>query len=269
MRILAATFAIICGCAVTPALAYDGPQPLTRAGCDQAQLAWDENANVCTTAPKVAGGTPDLAATPPSARQPLTRAGCEQASLTWDDNANVCDAALEAIPVDVAVPAPSEILIDIDKAKQKMVVWVDGTETYTWPVSTGRAGYSTPSGSFTPGSMNEIWYSRQWDNAPMPHAIFFTKKGHAIHGSLEVKHLGRPASHGCVRISPENAETLYQLVEENGLDRTKVVLAGLTPGGEHVSPAASSNTSYVRVSPAEEVQPKRRGGLLKRLFGQR
>ena len=81
--------------------------------------------------------------------------------------------------------------------------------------------------------MNEVWYSKEWDNAPMPHSIFFRKDGYAIHGSYEVKNLGRPASHGCVRISPENAATLYALVEKNGLKNTEVVLTGVTPGGEY------------------------------------
>ena len=80
--------------------------------------------------------------------------------------------------------------------------------------------------------MNEVWYSKQWDNAPMPHAIFFTKKGHAIHGSLDTKHLGSAASHGCVRLSPDNASTLYELVEATGLDNVQVVLGGTTKGGE-------------------------------------
>ena len=102
------------------------------------------------------------------------------------------------------------ILINIDKSKQRMTVSVDGVETFDWPVSTGRAGYSTPSGNYTATSMNEIWYSRQWDNAPMPHSVFFMKDGHAIHGSNDVKNLGKPASHGCVRISPENATTLLR-----------------------------------------------------------
>jgi hypothetical protein len=79
------------------------------------------------------------------------------------------------------------VLVNIDKTKQKMTVSLDGVETYEWPVSTGRAGYSTPSGTYTATSMNEIWYSKQWDNAPMPHSIFFMKDGHAIHGSLDVK----------------------------------------------------------------------------------
>jgi lipoprotein-anchoring transpeptidase ErfK/SrfK len=128
--------------------------------------------------------------------------------------------------------AGAVVLININKTKQEMTVFLDGIEKYDWPVSTGRAGYSTPSGTYTATSMNEIWHSKQWDNSPMPHSIFFIKDGHAIHGSYEVKNLGKPASHGCVRISPENAATLYVLVEESGLENTQVVLTGVTPGGE-------------------------------------
>jgi len=129
--------------------------------------------------------------------------------------------------------AGTAVLINIDKAKQKMTVFLNGVEKYDWPISTGRAGYSTPSVTYTVTSMNEVWYSKEWDNAPMPHSIFFRKDGYAIHGSYEVKNLGRPASHGCVRISPENAATLYALVEKNGLKNTEVVLTGVTPGGEY------------------------------------
>ena len=88
--------------------------------------------------------------------------------------------------------AGSAILINIDKANQKMMVFLDGVEKYDWPVSTGKAGYSTPSGTYTATSMNEIWYSKQWDNAPMPHSIFFMKDGHAIHGSNDVKNSEAP-----------------------------------------------------------------------------
>src|SRR5262249_21380531 len=87
--------------------------------------------------------------------------------------------------------AGSAVLININKAKQEMTVFLDGIEKYHWPVSTGRAGYSTPSGTYTATSMNEIWYSKQWDNSPMPHSIFFMRDGHAIHGSYEVKNLGK------------------------------------------------------------------------------
>ncbi len=79
------------------------------------------------------------------------------------------------------------VLVYIDKTNQQMTVSLDNVETYRWPVSTGRAGYSTPSGTYTATSMNEVWYSKEYDNAPMPHAIFFMKDGHAIHGTFEVK----------------------------------------------------------------------------------
>ena len=125
------------------------------------------------------------------------------------------------------------IHINIDKSRQKMTVSLDGVEKYVWPVSTGQAGYSTPAGTYTATSMNEIWYSKEWDNAPMPHSIFFRKDGYAIHGTYEAKSLGRPASHGCVRISRENAATLFALVKKVGLKNTEVVLIGVTPGGEY------------------------------------
>lgn len=127
----------------------------------------------------------------------------------------------------------SAILVYIDKTDQQMTVSLDNVEKYRWPVSTGKAGYSTPSGTYTATSMNEIWFSKQYDNAPMPHAVFFMKDGHAIHGTYEVKNLGKPVSHGCVRISPENAAILYGLVQENGLENTKVVLTGTSPDGEY------------------------------------
>ena len=140
------------------------------------------------------------------------------------------------------------VLVNIDKTRQQMTVYVDGVERYEWPVSTGRAGYSTPSGTYTATSMNEIWYSKQWDNAPMPHSIFFIKDGHAIHGSFEVKNLGRPVSHGCVRISPKDAAILYALVEENGLENTRVVVTGVTPGGEYKVARGQTSPRGVRRS---------------------
>ena len=152
-----------------------------------------------------------------------------------------------------ATPIPENtkpvILINIDKSKQRMAVSLDGVETFDWPVSTGRAGYSTPSGNYTATSMNEIWYSKQWDNAPMPHAIFFMKDGHAIHGSNDVRNLGKPASHGCVRISPENATTLYALVGKSGLENTHVVLSGVSPGGEYRGAGPASVARYGQAAP--------------------
>lgn len=122
--------------------------------------------------------------------------------------------------------AQAEILITIDKSAQRMTIARDGEAFYTWPVSTGRSGYATPSGSYTAFRMEADHYSKEWDEAPMPHSIFFTKIGHAIHGSYETKKLGTPASHGCVRLSPAHAATLFAMVQQDGVTNTKVVLTG-------------------------------------------
>src|ERR1700744_3225170 len=105
--------------------------------------------------------------------------------------------------------AHANIAIAIDKSAQQMTVAVDGVPRYTWPVSTGRAGYDTPNGSFKPNRMDADHLPQEWDNAPMPHTIFFDLHGHAIHGFFDVKHLGLPVSHGCVRLSPQNATVLF------------------------------------------------------------
>ena len=173
------------------------------------------------------------------------------------------------------IPETASIVVNIDKSKQKMTVFVDGAKRYQWPVSTGEAGYSTPSGTYTTSSMNEIWYSKQWDNAPMPHAVFFTKEGHAIHGTNEVRRLGKPASHGCVRLSPENAATLYALVEERGLENTQIILVGLTPGGEGkvARRGGGKVKSALRPRPRYRTElyfePQRRGGLFGRRWWRR
>jgi hypothetical protein len=118
------------------------------------------------------------------------------------------------------------VQITINKVSQKMTVKVDGETEYVWPVSTGARGYETPSGKYRPFRMEEDHFSKEWDDAPMPHSIFFTGQGHAIHGSLYVKSLGRRASHGCVRLAPDNAAKLYSLVEKAGMKNTTVVLRG-------------------------------------------
>jgi hypothetical protein len=118
------------------------------------------------------------------------------------------------------------VVITINKVSQKMTVSVDGDVEHVWPVSTGAAGYTTPSGTFRPFRMEKEHFSKEWDDAPMPHSIFFTERGHAIHGSYYVKSLGRRASHGCVRLAPANAAKLFALVQKNGMANTRVVLRG-------------------------------------------
>jgi lipoprotein-anchoring transpeptidase ErfK/SrfK len=126
--------------------------------------------------------------------------------------------------------AAANILIQIDKPTQTMTVAVDGQVRYRWQVSTGATGYSTPVGSFTPFRMELMHYSQEWDNAGMPHAVFFTKRGHSIHGS-DHPGLGTAVSHGCVRLTLPNAATLYQLVQADGMANTKIVVRGPDPPG--------------------------------------
>jgi lipoprotein-anchoring transpeptidase ErfK/SrfK len=199
-----------------PAGAQSGSDP-NGAGTTGAAVQSESTAGPISSAPATAKTDSDIAA--PNAPTDSTAAKPESEPAASQPGSNPKKAG-------------STILISINKAKQKMTVFIDGIQKYDWPVSTGRSGYSTPTGNYTATSMNEIWYSKEWDNSPMPHSIFFMKDGHAIHGSYEVKNLGKPVSHGCVRISPENATTLYALVKANGLENTQVVLTGVTPGGE-------------------------------------
>ncbi|WP_336487773.1 L,D-transpeptidase [Methylobacterium nigriterrae] len=112
-------------------------------------------------------------------------------------------------------PAKAGIVARIDNASQRMTVIVDGVPAYSWPVSTARPGYRTPAGMYRVQRMERTWYSRKYDNAPMPHALFF-RGGYAIHGTTSIAQLGRPASHGCVRLSPGHARQLFQMVQQAG-----------------------------------------------------
>jgi hypothetical protein len=139
-------------------------------------------------------------------------------------------AAALALPC--ASAAFATIDIAIDKNAQQMSVAVDGAQRYTWPVSTGRPGYDTPNGTFKVNRMDADHFSQEWDNAPMPHTMFFDLHGHAIHGFFDVKHLGIAVSHGCVRLAPANATVLFNLVKAEGMANTSVTVTGRTPGGD-------------------------------------
>ena len=124
--------------------------------------------------------------------------------------------------------AAAQIVVHIDRRSQTMVVTLDGTPFATWRVSTARRGYRTPAGLFHPRRLERIWRSRKYDLAPMPHSIFFSG-GYAIHGTYEVRFLGRPVSHGCVRLSPANAAILYNLVKERGRGATTIRITARQP----------------------------------------
>lgn len=125
--------------------------------------------------------------------------------------------------------ASAAVLIKVDKTTQTMQVDVDGAPRWTWPVSTGTTdGHRTPSGTFSALWLDEKHASSKYENAPMPHSVFFTKLGHAIHGSNDVGHLGQPASHGCVRLLRANAKKLFELVDHRKAETT-IVIQGEEP----------------------------------------
>jgi len=151
--------------------------------------------------------------------------------------------------------AQAKVDITVDKDNQQMTVVVDGVARYHWPVSTGIPSRETPNGAFRAFRMEEDHYSKEFDDAPMPHSIFFTKVGHAIHGTDSVGRLGSPASHGCVRLSRQNATTLYALVQEQGVLNTSVTLTGSAQVALARNPRGRTTNAVARApQPAEEQQ---------------
>jgi lipoprotein-anchoring transpeptidase ErfK/SrfK len=132
-------------------------------------------------------------------------------------------AALGVVVFGAVASAEASVVVNIDRSSQRMSVTVDGMPRYNWRVSTARAGYVTPPGTYHPQMLARRWYSKKYYNSPMPHSIFFYG-GFAIHGTYEISRLGGPASHGCVRLDPSNAATLYGIVEREGMGATTIVI---------------------------------------------
>ncbi|MEM8853770.1 MAG: L,D-transpeptidase [Pseudomonadota bacterium] len=126
-----------------------------------------------------------------------------------------------AVAAPFAGASAKTLVAQVDLSEQRLHVVYKGERLASWAVSTGRAGYRTPTGVFRPMRMYREYYSKQYDGAPMPNAIFYDR-GYAIHGSYEVGSLGRPASHGCVRLHPADAEKLFELVIEVGAENTAI-----------------------------------------------
>ena len=137
-------------------------------------------------------------------------------------------AEAKKLPKVHAAPLPVADRVDImvDKVSQHMRVSVGGVPRYDWLVSTGGQGYDTPSGNYHIFRMEKDHFSQEWDDAPMPYSMFFTGIGHAIHGSYHVKALGTRASHGCVRLAPENAAVLWDLITKAGFKNNNVTIKG-------------------------------------------
>ena len=132
-----------------------------------------------------------------------------------------------AVLLGAAAPARAGVVITVDKTAQRLTAKVDGFTRYEFPVSTARIGYRTPNGTYRPERLAVKWFSRKYDWSPMPHSIFF-HGGYAIHGSYEISRLGSPASHGCIRLHPDNATALYELVQAN-VKSTEIIITGDAP----------------------------------------
>jgi hypothetical protein len=127
--------------------------------------------------------------------------------------------------------AEARLDILVDKATQRMLVMQNGYMRYMWPISTGRDEMATPNGVYTPQRLERNWFSTAYYNSPMPYSIFF-HNGYAIHGSYAIDRLGGPASHGCVRLHPHHAQLLFDLVQQEGPDRTTIEITDEAgPGG--------------------------------------
>lgn len=131
------------------------------------------------------------------------------------------------LAVSAALPAQAGVDVRVNLSTQSMSVAVDGALRHRWAISTGRLGYVTPNGTYRPQRLHRHWYSRKYGGA-MPYSIFF-RGGYAIHGTTEVRRLGRPASHGCIRLHPAHAATLFSLVQANGRAATRIVITGSRP----------------------------------------
>lgn len=133
-------------------------------------------------------------------------------------------ASIAAVVASAPVAIASGLVAQVDLSKQTMTISKDGLVRYQWKVSTARRGYTTPIGSYSAKYLDIDHRSRKYHNSPMPYSVFF-KGGYAVHGTYEVRNLGRPASHGCIRLHPENAATFFSLVKSAGLSNTRIIIS--------------------------------------------
>lgn len=131
--------------------------------------------------------------------------------------------SLSFLPLQTVIAKATNLTARIDISQQTMIVTHRGRVKYRWKVSTGRRGYYTPTGTYSPKWLSKHHRSRKYNNAPMPFAIFF-RGGYAVHGTTDLKRLGRPASHGCIRLDPNHAAKLFSLVEREGFENTRIII---------------------------------------------
>lgn len=142
------------------------------------------------------------------------------------------------------VSAQAGVDVRVDIASQRMTVTTSDGEVHNWAISSGRKGFRSPNGVYRPTRLEKNWYSRKYGGA-MPNAVFF-RGGYAIHGTTAVGALGRPASHGCIRLHPANAAKLFALVRKHGAGSTRIALNGAAP--DNLSKFAKASGSKQKVA---------------------
>lgn len=135
----------------------------------------------------------------------------------------IAAAAAMMMSLSVTQSVAARITANVDISQQMMVVKRGGKVLHRWKVSTGKAGYRTPTGSYSPKRMHTMWHSRKYNMTPMPHSIFF-RGGYAVHATSQISRLGRPASHGCIRLHPTHAKKLFALVKRYGASNARIVI---------------------------------------------
>ena len=184
-----------------------------------------------------------VAAADPTAEAPLVAGPqASDAALPPASPTLPADAGAAA---SIAPPEPTLFAV-IDLGSQTMTVSDKNGEIASWKISSARGGYRTPTGTYTPHYTSRMHYSKQYHFSPMPYSVFFND-GVAVHGTGDLRNLGRPASHGCVRSHPKNAKVFYDLVQKHGMQLTRVTVRGKPP----YSPAVADGPRRRRMVQAQ------------------
>ena len=200
-------------------------------------------------APAAAEATPAEAAPATDTKPADTEAPATEAAPAAEEAQSEKAAAVE--PEKPAPPPQPTMTAIIDLSSQSITVSENGAVQHTWAISSGTSSHPTPRGTFRPQWTAKMWYSRKYDNAPMPHAVF-VHGGVAIHATYATGMLGRPASHGCIRLHPKNAKTFYNLVQRHGLKNVRVTIQGTPNWG--AEPQVASRRAKQRYAAVQQQQ---------------
>ncbi len=105
-----------------------------------------------------------------------------------------------------AAPATGTLVITIDLEARVISAFRDGHEIGTAVALLGTPSHPTPTGTFPVLNKSREHFSRKYNNAPMPHSLWLTNTGIAIHGSPVTNGY---ASHGCIGVPDPFAEKLF------------------------------------------------------------